>query len=140
MSRLKEALFSKEGHVHFEVRGDMTKKNEPLLHLEIDGCLELTCQRCLEALTYPLKLRRGLLLVPPGEAWPEEELQEDDYDAIACEPELDAWSLVEEEILLALPPIPRHENCALPTCAGEPAKIMSFDALAGLRVGRKVSK
>lgn len=137
LSRLTEALFSAEGHVRFVVQGDMADENERLLHLEIDGSLELRCQRCLGSLEHPLRLRRRLMLVPPGGAWPEEALEDDSFDAIQCERELDVWSLVEEEIMLALPQAPRHECCALPGSSGDPGKIMPFMALAGLRASRK---
>ena len=137
LSRLTEALFCAEGHVRFVVQGDMAKEDERLLHLEIDGSLELTCQRCLGSLEHPLRLRRRLSLVPPGVAWPEEALEDESFDAIQCAHELDVWSLVEEEILLSLPQAPRHERCALPGSSGDPGKTMPFMALAGLRASQK---
>jgi uncharacterized protein len=53
----------------------------------------------------------------PGEEWPDDDLADDSADAIEAEKALAVLSLIEEEVLLALPIAPRHEQCEPPSAA-----------------------
>lgn len=106
------------------------------LHLHISGRLALHCQRCLAEVVHECAVDSRLLLIPPGEAWPEEEIEADDYDALPADRALSVLTLVEEEVLLALPIVPRHADCQLPADAGSGEVSDSrspFAALAGLK-------
>ncbi len=73
--------------------------------------------------------------LPSGE-WPADELEADDCEAIPASRELSLLSLVEEEVLLALPIVPRHAECQLPADVGaeeEENEPSPFAALAGLK-------
>ena len=64
----------------------------------------------------------------------------DDLDAVAADAELDVWSLVEDEVLLALPIAPRHAEGAC-QAAGESVlkqRASPFAVLAGLK-GKQVN-
>jgi hypothetical protein len=52
------------------------------------------------------RIRSRLQLLAPGEEWPDEDLADDSADAIEAEKELAVLSLVEDEVLLALPIAP----------------------------------
>ncbi|MBU1235173.1 MAG: DUF177 domain-containing protein [Gammaproteobacteria bacterium] len=80
--------------------------------MEVAGSLNLVCQRCLEPLAFPLQIQARFLLVPVGQSWPDEELAEDGFDAIAAEKEMAVFPLIEDEVMLALPIAPMHEVCA----------------------------
>lgn len=121
-------------------RGEGELSGKLGLHLEVTGRVALRCQRCLGKVDFDCAIDNRLLLIPEGEVWPEDELESDDYDAIPADRELSVAELVEEEILLALPLVARHEECALPVaattsgradeveCAASP-----FAVLAGLK-------
>jgi uncharacterized metal-binding protein YceD (DUF177 family) len=53
-------------------------------------------------LRHELRIKSRLQLVGPEE-WPDEDLADDSADAIEAEKELAVLSLVEDEVLLALP-------------------------------------
>ncbi len=118
MPRLAEYAPAPGGELNCSLRGGRGEDGRLCLWLTLSGQLRLTCQRCLQALELPLQLESRLLLVPAGAAWPDEELVDDSADAIAASAEQSLASLVEEEILLALPLAPRHESCALPVVDG----------------------
>jgi uncharacterized protein len=105
------------------------------LVLEVSGTLGLVCQRCLKRLAFPVEIRTRLLLVPPGQAWPDEELAEDGFDAVAAEKEMVLLSLIEEEVLLALPIAPMHETCATPVPVADEHEPSPFAVLAKLKKG-----
>ena len=92
------------------------------LHLQAQAELDLTCQRCLQAFRQPLHVDRWLRFVNEESEAAALDVDSDD-DVLALERHLDAQALVEDELLLALPIVPRHEVCPQPLVAAntEPA-------------------
>ncbi len=70
--------------------------------------LELNCQRCLQPLVKVIKADFELVLVKH-----EHQLSSvnDSDDAIVCEDSLELAPLIEQELILSLPMIPKHEDC-----------------------------
>jgi uncharacterized protein len=89
------------------------------LHLRARTALQLTCQRCLQPMNVPLDVRPSLRFVH-SESQAEALDEASDEDVLALTPSLDLLPLVEDELILALPLIPRHEVCPqpLPMSAG----------------------
>ena len=86
------------------------KAGLPRLDLDIDGKIELVCQRCLLPMTHDVAVRSHFLIAPNEEA--ATALDDDDaYDAIVGAIDFDLDALVEDEVILALPIAPRHEVC-----------------------------
>ena len=78
-----------------------------------DGAGSVICQRCLRSVDYPLSIDSVLELIANEVDLSQDEL-EDDTGFPGRAKELDVVALVEDEIILALPPAPRHDDCALP--------------------------
>lgn len=123
---------SVRGSLHWELQGGGGGRRT--LTLRLKGNLGLRCQRCLETVVWPVDLESRLLLVPPGEDWPDDELMDDRYDAIEADKALALLPLVEEEVLLSLPIAPRHEDCRPPTALDE-RKPSPFAVLAKFKKG-----
>ena len=110
------------------------------LHLQAHTALDLTCQRCLQPMTVQLQVQPTLRFVR-GEDRAEALDEDSDEDVLALTPSLDLLSLVEDELILALPLVPRHGACPqpLPMSAGEQdlqdgdGGEHAFAALASLR-------
>ncbi len=78
----------------------------------------LTCQRCLSSMTWPLeRVGRAALVATPEEA---DRVPEPLEAVLAPDYRISIKDLVEEELLLDLPLVPRHEN---EECAGDRAGI-----------------
>lgn len=72
------------------------------------GSVELVCQRCLKPMRYSFDEAFELVLVEVGE---EELGVPESREVVVLEAgRLDAQWLIEEQLLLALPLIPRHED------------------------------
>jgi uncharacterized protein len=115
---------------------------QDLLSLAADAALSMQCQRCLQAVEVPLRVDRRLFFVDGEDAAAALDAESED-DVLALTPALDLRALVEEELLLALPLIPRHEVCPEPLvpaadlAAEAAAEEHPFAALAALkRTGR----
>lgn len=137
LPRLAEMLFvDAGGSLGYKVSGEIAG-NESFLVLQLTGLLQLTCQRCLGALEFALSVRSRVMLVEPGSSWPEDAqtggLEDEACDAIEASHELGLVPLIEDEILLALPIVPRHEHCESPRAVAASKEASPFAQLANLR-------
>ena len=85
----------------------------PSLLIEAETEVTLECQRCLQPMRGPLRARRRIFFVEGEDAAAALDAENDD-DVLALVPALDLQALVEDELLLALPIVPRHEVCPEP--------------------------
>jgi uncharacterized protein len=118
---------------------------EPELWLALKASVEvpLQCQRCLQTMTEALQVDRRFRFVRSEEQAAELDEESED-DVLALPPRLDLVALLEDELILALPIVPRHEACPQPLLkpapeADEEAAPHPFAALAALR-GRSGGK
>jgi uncharacterized protein len=136
---LAEVAWSARG----ERLGVAAGEAELWLSLSVQASVWLTCQRCLQPFVVPLALDRRLRFVR-GEAQAEALDAESEDDVLALPRSLDLRELVEDELLLALPLVPRHQVCPQPLPMavgaddGEPAlpeRPNPFAALQALKTG-----
>ncbi|MDR1709516.1 MAG: YceD family protein [Candidatus Accumulibacter sp.] len=133
LARTLDLLTDSAGDLDYRVEGRMGPRKRPQLWLEIDGRLSVRCQRCLEGIAWPVRIRSLLELIGDDEELTQEEIEDDSKDFVPAQKELDVAALIEDEIILDLPVAPRHECCVLPGAGGGPEKVSPFSALAGLR-------
>ena len=140
-SAATEAPLPGAGEVSWRARGErrVLRGNEAQvwLHLGATTQLPLECQRCLKAVDVVLQIERSFLFVPGEDAAAQLDAQSED-EVLALTRALDLRELIEDELLLALPLVPRHETCPQPLRAGadEPPGDVAphpFAALAALK-------
>ena len=107
------------------------------LHLKAATGLPLECQRCLKPVDMPLAIERNFLFVHGEDAAAQLDAQSED-DVLALTRALDLREMVEDELLLAMPLVPRHEACAVPLRVGAIEEALDepphpFAALAALK-------
>lgn len=118
--------------IRYAVRGGENAQGHPCLAVEASGMLRLTCQRCLGALDSPVELDAELELATSEQLIA---AAEDDVDRVLATRAMDVASLVEDEVLLALPIAPRHERCAPAGADADARGTSRFAALADWRKG-----
>jgi uncharacterized protein len=111
---------------------------EMWLALQARADVPLQCQRCLQMLTEALAVERRFRFVRSEEEAAELDEESED-DVLALPPRLDLLALLEDELILSLPIVPRHEVCPQPLAQPaveqleEEAAPHPFAALAALR-------
>lgn len=88
--------------------------------LVVEATLALRCQRCLEAVAVPVRSEARLAFVTSDA---EAARVPEGVEAVTTDPHaVDLHALVEDELLLALPLVPRHEgeDCGPRATAGGP--------------------
>ena len=95
---------------HSEVRADESGAEQIWLHVRVDLCMPMVCQRCMGPVEVDLSIDQSFRFVA-SEAAAEVEDDEAEEDILVLSPEFNLHDLIEDEVLMALPVVPRHETC-----------------------------
>lgn len=149
--RLIEDLADPQGEIRwqalFSCAPDGTRRLD--LHAEVD--LQLLCQRCLGAAQHSITVERVFHLVETEEEADQifEADPESEIEPLAAGRKFDLATLLEDEIILALPVIRTHDEMNKGTCGPSPLKTKAkvgvvmekkpspFAALAALKKNSK---
>ena len=80
------------------------------LDLTAHGDLAWECQRCLHAVTLPVTVERSIRFVKDEAAAADLDANGDD-DVLALSRQFDLMELIEDELIMAQPIVPRHDEC-----------------------------
>ncbi len=95
---------------HGELRTDATGAQQVWLHLTVDVSLPLTCQRCMGPVDLVVAVHRSFRFCDSEEAAESQDAQAEE-DVLALSLDFNLSDLIEDEVLMALPVVPRHEEC-----------------------------
>jgi uncharacterized protein len=103
--------------VEWSITGELRRLHggatENWIHLQARATIPLECQRCLERVDTPLDIDRHFLFV--GSEDRAAQLDSDkEEDVLVLSRNFDLLELIEDELVLAMPLIPRHEVCPVP--------------------------
>ena len=113
LARLAPLLTSSEGEAAFALAFRMDPDRGPVVRVEVRAKLPVQCQRCLETMPLTVESSSTLGVVSgPDEA---ERLPDDLEPLLVGDDRLALRSLVEDELLLAVPAAPMHppEECTV---------------------------
>ena len=135
MPRLLEVVAAGPGAISYRVEFDRNASRRPKIVGRVEGMLPLTCQRCLERFDWCFDTRFETLAVGS------EREETRGMDAVVCTGgRVELESIVEDELLLALPNAPVHPrgSCEAPpmrTARERPPsrRVNPFSALDALR-------
>ncbi|MEP7102555.1 MAG: YceD family protein [Burkholderiales bacterium] len=140
-SAVVDALPANGGEVAWRARGEARAmrggESQVWLHIGATTDVPLECQRCLKAVDVSLAIERSFLFVHGEDAAAQLDTDSED-DVLALTRALDLRELIEDELLLALPIVPRHEVCPQPLVVADDdvtieEKPNPFAALAALK-------
>lgn len=96
-----------------ELIGQTGGAGQVWLHVQAEAALPMVCQRCLTVADIPLRVDRSFRFVA-DEATAELEDDDSEEDVLAMSREFDLLELIEDELLMEVPVVPRHETCPAP--------------------------
>lgn len=113
MSRLNKDCADTSGQIAWAVDGATSKQGYPQITLSVAGTVQLVCQRCLTPYAYEMDTSTVLMLGKDDEHADEieEVIADDSIDVIVGSRTCDMRDLIEDEALLALPQVPKHDVC-----------------------------
>lgn len=112
LPRLAESLINTDAILHYRIDGLIDDQGHLGAQMQLNGQLSLICQRCNAPLTFDLNRTTRFRFVSS-----EQELNalpiEDEADAVIGSQAMDVIAWVEDEAILSLPLVPRHQECSL---------------------------
>ena len=120
--RLNEEQYPDSGSsamapVHWRLSGQVKElrggAHQTWLRVEAETTLRLICQRCLEPMGQALVVDRLFRFVSSEQVAMDEDDQAEE-DLLVASQAFDAMALIEDELILALPLVPRHPECLPP--------------------------
>ncbi len=113
MSRLNKDCADHSGEIAWRVEGTTSKQGYPQITLSVSGTVQLVCQRCLTPYAFEMDSSTVLMLGKDDEHADEIEelLGDESIDVIVGSRSCDIRDLIEDEALLALPQVPKHDVC-----------------------------
>jgi uncharacterized protein len=127
LSRLRPLLASTEGSVDYRLSFGRDERGYGVVIGRVVGELTLRCQRCIDAMSLRVDGAFSLALV---EGLDEAAALPDDYDPLLLDGRLMRSSeLIEDELLLAVPVVPRHPegSCEAPLPKAAPGEHLGGD-------------
>lgn len=118
----------------YSLQGGKDRWQRLFLNLSVQSRLGVYCQRCMQPMDFPIDEAAHIVLFADEAGLDEAMMADDELEGMVAECELDVLSLVEDQLLMALPFSPRHEQCSNADLeAVNQDKPNPFAALAGLK-------
>jgi uncharacterized protein len=118
MPRVASSVLAEHSVAHWVAQGDPEVKaggaRNLYLNLSFSAAYDVRCERCLGPVRVDLQEDRQFLVVKDEATAAKLDADAEDYDVIAGSEQFDLHALVEDEILMALPPVPMHDDCERP--------------------------
>ena len=109
LDRLRDELANDQGLVAYRLEGALVG-GRPAFRLTVEANPTLICQHCLTRYVHPLRSEGVIFLARNDAELDRWESDDPLLDVIVAEGRMDVRTLVEDELLLSLPVVPRHEK------------------------------
>jgi uncharacterized protein len=106
LARLREILHSDRGSIQASLKFHRQTNRSVTVDLSFETVLELTCQRCLEPVVRSVSERSSLTLLAPESM--DSRVAKEGEAVVLTEGRLNPAELIEDELIVSLPIIPRH--------------------------------
>lgn len=127
-------LINLEEEVSYTLNGGRDTLGRMYLQLMATGNFSLCCQRCMNSVGFELSENVRIVLFENEDKLDEAMLSDDELDGMLLEKELDVLTLLEDQILMALPFSPKHDDCGNADLEHiNKSKTNPFAVLAGVR-------
>lgn len=93
-----------------QLRPGSSTEPDVWLHLQAKTTVSLICQRCMGVVATPLEVDQWYRFVASEEIAMEED-DESEEDLLVMEAQFDLLAVLEDELLMALPLVPMHDEC-----------------------------
>jgi uncharacterized protein len=140
LPRLAQSVLDRDATVHYVITGRVDDHGHPGALMRLVARLPLRCERCNEPMTFALDRTVPFRFVRDESELDALPIEDEEEEAVVGSPAMAVLPWIEDEAILSLPLVPRHEDCAAPLPDDQPpadeARPNPFAALAGLRRDR----
>ena len=97
--------------VNWSLKGSRTSGGQSFIQVALQGAPVLQCQRCMEPFVYPIDVVNRVEIVANESDLDDEDDDEEAVERMVGSRRFDVMSFIEDELILAVPYVPRHEVC-----------------------------
>jgi uncharacterized protein len=126
-------VLAHQGVLTYAARGLIGERGRSFVELEVQGSLTLRCERCLQPMQWRLDLTSRLWLAKDEAEADTLPIEQDTYDVVVGSEHFDLNVLIEDEVILAMPVDPKHEQCPNPLEFTNQRESSPFDVLKHLK-------
>ena len=114
LPRLADLVASTPGGLRYQISGLIDNEGFPAADLHLNARLQLICQRCNSPLEFKLDRTTRFRFVANEEELNALPIDDDENEAIVGSRNLNVRDWIEDEAILSLPLVPRHDACSAP--------------------------
>lgn len=107
-SRLKETVYSVDSPIHFHVQGGINAVGQKEITGNVAVDISMICQRCLEP--FQIKFDLPIHWIPVEDESDQEFIGDEEAVLLVEDDEINLLELLEDEVLLSLPLVPKHNE------------------------------
>ncbi len=140
--RLQPSLAAAGGELVYRYDASVDTEGRPAGRLSLAGAVPLVCDRCSGPVQWPIDVLASYYFVRTDAELARIPVDETDEEPLVGSARFNLRALIEDELILALPISPRHDDCRAPAVPGQPSAVAvdprpsPFAALAGLKPRR----
>ncbi|WP_233491555.1 MULTISPECIES: YceD family protein [Wohlfahrtiimonas] len=105
--RLRDAVHSVDSPIRFRIQGETNALGQKEINGNVEVTLSQICQRCLEP--FETKFDLPIHWIPVKDESEQEFIGDDEAILVVDEDDVNLLELLEDELLLALPLVPKHD-------------------------------
>lgn len=133
LPRLAEFVTSQDGVLRYHIEGVIDDEGHPGADLHLKGQLQLICQRCNAPVDFALDRTTRFHFVETEEELNALPIEDDETDAVVGSRTMSIHDWIEDEAILSLPLVPRHDECSPPSRSeSDPGALTSANPFAVL--------
>jgi uncharacterized protein len=137
LPRLAQSVLDPSAQLRYEVAGRIDPEGHPGAVMTLRATLPLRCERCNEPMQFALDRKVAFRFVGDEQELNALPIEDDDLEEVVGSYSMALLPWVEDEAILSLPLVPRHEDCAIPLAADAEPRLEGrpspFAALARLK-------
>jgi uncharacterized protein len=139
LPRLASSVLGDDVRVRYEIDGRVDAEGHPGALMRLSARLPLRCQRCNDPVAFTLERAVPFRFVHDEQELNALPVEDDEVEVVVGSDAMPLLPWIEDEVILSLPLVPRHADCALPAAGpgkeGPQERPSPFAALARLKRG-----
>jgi uncharacterized protein len=114
LPRLAQSVLDPAARVVYEVAGRVDAEGHPGAVMKLSARLPLRCERCNAPMQFPLEREVAFRFVGDEQELNALPIEDVEVEEVVGSPSMALLPWIEDEAILSLPLVPRHDDCKLP--------------------------
>jgi uncharacterized protein len=127
LPRLAQSVLSPDARLHYQIDGRVDGEGHPGAVMHLTGRLLLRCERCGEPVDFVLDRTVAFRFVASEDELNALPIEDDELEAVVGSNTMALMPWIEDEAILSLPLIARHDDCSIAAVLADGAEPVARD-------------